>query len=312
MCSITWNKTLFASFKNGYLNGYLTTLDLDKFFSLPTAAAKRAYRYLNLRLPATGHRDFDLQAFACQHVGFSPSYKPSRLRSEVQESIVVPLEKHAFIEPMPPKHRFQKHNGRERVIFARKQPPALPAGDASTPAALPAKLSSTALPLLAELKRRGLGGKLAAEFATQHPADYIEQKLDYLDFMVETSPPKNPGGWLRAAIEQDYGPPPGYLSPEKRERRKQDAEAQRCQQHQAALERQQQQHAELRKKAASPRAKAAIARLSPEERQVLEAELYAQADVATRELCDHPPTPSFRDTIMHRMLLEYFMAAEEA
>jgi hypothetical protein len=311
MCSITWNKTLFASFKNGYLNGYLTTLDLDKFFSLPTAAAKRAYRYLNLRLRASGHQDFDLQAFACQHVGFSPFYKPSRLRSEVQESIVEPLEKHDFIEPMPPKRRFLKHNGRDRVIFARKQPPALSSVESSTPDALLAA-PAAARALLAELKRRGLGGKLAAEFAAQHPAEYLEHKLDYLDFMLGASPPKNPGGWLRAAIEQDYGPPPGYVSREERERQKQEAEAQRHQQQQVELDRRQQQQAELCKKAASQRAEAAIARLSTDERQALEAELYAQADASTRQMCDHPPTPSFRDTLMHRMLLKHFMAAEQA
>ena len=116
LCSITWNKTPFASFKNGYL----ITLDLDKLFSLPTAAAKRAYRYLNPRLPASGTQEFDLQAFACQHVGFSTSYKPSRLRSEVQKAIVEPLEENDFIEQLPSKRRFLKQNGQDRIVFSRK------------------------------------------------------------------------------------------------------------------------------------------------------------------------------------------------
>lgn len=116
LCYIKWNMTPFAGFKNGNLR----TLDLDKFFSLPTAAAKRAYRYLNLRLPDSGHQEFDLRTFAFQHVGFSENYKPGRLRNQVQETIVAPLEQTEFIEKMPPKRRFLKQNGRDRIVFARK------------------------------------------------------------------------------------------------------------------------------------------------------------------------------------------------
>ena len=72
LCFIKWNMTPFAGFKNGNLR----TLDLDTFFSLPTAAAKRAYRYLNLRLPDSGLQDFDLRTFACQHVGFATTTSP--------------------------------------------------------------------------------------------------------------------------------------------------------------------------------------------------------------------------------------------
>jgi hypothetical protein len=39
-CSIPWNETPYASFQSGYLK----SLDLDRFFRLPTAAAKRAFR----------------------------------------------------------------------------------------------------------------------------------------------------------------------------------------------------------------------------------------------------------------------------
>jgi hypothetical protein len=167
-------------------------------------------------------------------------------------------------------------------------------------------------PLIGELKRRGLGGKLATEFIAAHPAEYIEQKLDYLDFLLDNEPPKNPGGWLRVAIEQDYGPPSGYASKEERERQRQAAEGLRRQQLLAAAEDRAKQEAGKREKAARERADAAVARLSAAERQAIEAELYAKADARMRDMYDNPPTPTFRDALMHRMLIEHFMASEEA
>ena len=268
LCSITWNKTPFANFKNGYL----TTLDLDMFFSLPTAAAKRAYRYLNLRLPDSGLQDFDLQTFACQHVGFSTSYKPSRLRSEVQKTIVSPLEKNEFLEPMPSKRRFLKQNGRDRIVFARKVEAMHSASQPDQ--AVTAVAASAPSPLIRELTRRHLAGKLAANFVAAHPAEYIEQKIDYLDFTLATESINNPGGWLRKAIEEDYGPPPGYLPRAEREQR---AEAVRQAELKSTADRRQKRESEVRDEAMKKAVEAYIQRLAPTEREALEAEALAQA-----------------------------------
>ena len=291
LCSITWNKTPFASFKNGYL----TTLDLDKFFSLPTAAAKRAYRYLNLRLPAFGLQDFDLQTFACQHVGFSTNYKPSRLRSEVQQAIVVHLEKNDFIESLPPKRRFLKQNGRDRIVFARKAPPALlpsQPDQAATPP-LEAPPASTPSPLIRELTSRGLGGKLAARFVAAHPADYIEQKIDYFDFELATGSLKSPIGYLRRAIEEDYGPPAGYLPREERERQQWAAEEARRQQQQNE-ETERQRERETREQEACQKAeRRAIAAswdaLTKEQQAEHDAAAIAQANAEELKLIEPGP-----------------------
>jgi phage replication O-like protein O len=62
---------------------------------------------------------------------------------------------------------------------------------------------------------QGLGKGIATKLAQAYPADLIEQKIDYLAYLLETNPAKveNPRGWLRRAIEEDYGAPDGYLSP---------------------------------------------------------------------------------------------------
>jgi hypothetical protein len=50
--------------------------------------------------------------------------------------------------------------------------------------------------------------------AKQYSLERIEEKLSYLDFLQREQPDKvqNPRGWLRRAIEEDYGVPDGYQS----------------------------------------------------------------------------------------------------
>jgi hypothetical protein len=173
----------------------------------------------------------------------------------VQQAIVVPLEKNDFIEALPSKRRFLKRNGRDCIVFARKAPPALPPSqpDQAATSPLEAPLPSPPSPLIRELTSRGLGGKLAAQFVAAHPADFIEQKIDYFDFTLTIASIKNRAGWLRRAIEDDYGPPPGFLPREERERQHRAAEeARRKQQQKEEAERQQkrqQQEQEAREKA---------------------------------------------------------------
>ncbi len=66
------------------------------------------------------------------------------------------------------------------------------------------------------LVEKGISGGAAKKLAKQFNKDYIEEKIAFLDFLVETNPKKvkNPKGWLRSAIEQDFATPDGYKSPE--------------------------------------------------------------------------------------------------
>ncbi|HTU22784.1 MAG TPA: replication initiator protein A [Gemmataceae bacterium] len=276
LCSITWNKTPFASFQSGYLK----TLDLDRYFQLPTAAAKRAFRYLDKHLPRAGMQEYDLDRFACQHVGFSTKYKPSRLRQDVEQTIVRPLEQAEFIAPMSSQDRFPKHEGRYRIVFARAYPPTqLPTATEKPAPAMPPS------PLLMELKRHDIGGKAARDLIAAHSADHIEQKIDYLNFLIETGErPKKPAGWLRAAIEQDYGPPAGYLLRAERHRQRQAAEEKhrRKEEERAACRRQEEREAAARK-AERAHIDAYLNALTPQERKTLEEQAVAHADDNMRQ-----------------------------
>ncbi len=277
LCSITWNKTPFANFQSGYLK----TLDLDRYFQLPTAAAKRAFRYLDKHLPADGIQEFDLYRFACQHVGFSTRYKPSRLRHDVEETVVRPLERARFLAPMAPGDRFPKCQGSYRIVFARSDQATMPIPAAEAPDS--AELPS---PLMKELKRHSIGGKAAQNLIASHPAEYIQRNVDYLDFLIETGQrPRNPAGWLRAAIEQDYGPPAGYVAAADRKHQEQASEEKRRreQEDRAAVRRQEEEEA-ARRKAERNHIDAYLNALMPPERKALEEQAVAGADENMRQM----------------------------
>jgi replication initiator protein A len=281
LSSFRWNAIPFKSFHRDYMK----KLDLEQFLRLPGAAAKRAYRFLDKSLPADGPLTYDLRLFACEKVGMSRKYKPSRLITEVQATVVDPLEKARFLAPLDPKERFVKEaRGRYRVVFARAHQQALATpltGDNSSESLVPMETS----PIENELKQHGLGGKAARDLIAAHSADHIKQKIDYLDFLIESDEqPKKPAGWLRAAIEQDYGPPAGYLMRAERIRQKQAAEEKhrRKDEERAARRRQEEQDAAARK-AQRAHIDAYLNALTPEARKELEEQAIAHADGTMRQ-----------------------------
>jgi hypothetical protein len=60
----------------------------------------------------------------------------------------------------------------------------------------------------------GISKKLAEKWSSQNEPLYLQQKLDYAMFLLDHAPQKikNPNGWLRKAIEEDYGEPDGFIS----------------------------------------------------------------------------------------------------
>lgn len=280
LSSFRWNAIPFKSFRSEYLK----KLDLEQFLRLPGAASKRAYRFLDKNLPDSGPLAYDLRLFACEKIGMSRNYKPSRLITEVQATVVDPLEKAHFLAPLDPKERFVKEaRGRYRVVFARagQQALATPASDNASEGYTPASAST----IERELKQRGLGGKAARDLIAAHSSDYIQQKIDYLDFLIENAEqPKKPAGWLRAAIEEDYGPPAGYQRRAERLHHKQNTveKHRRKDEEQAASRRQEEQEAAARK-AQRAHIDAYLNTLTPQERKALEEQAVAHADDNMRQ-----------------------------
>ena len=64
----------------------------------------------------------------------------------------------------------------------------------------------------------GISQTVAKRLARQYEENRVREKIDYLAYLQEADPDKvtNARGWLRCAIEEDYGPPDGYRSSEER------------------------------------------------------------------------------------------------
>ena len=82
--------------------------------------------------------------------------------------------------------------------------------------------------------------------ASRYKEARIFEKLEFLEYLLETDPDKvkKPSGWLRRAIEEDYGKPDGFMSKAEREAA-QAAENQRLRDQQRLEEEQQRQQAAL-------------------------------------------------------------------
>lgn len=73
------------------------------------------------------------------------------------------------------------------------------------------------------LTAQGLSEAVARRLAEQHGAAYIRKKIAYLKHLQDRQPDKlkNPRGWLRRAIEEDYAAPDGFgLTREQEEARR--------------------------------------------------------------------------------------------
>jgi hypothetical protein len=69
------------------------------------------------------------------------------------------------------------------------------------------------------LTNKGIAKTVAQRLAHRYSRKRILEKIEYLEYLQETDPQKvtNPRGWLRRAIEDDYGKPDGFKSRAERE-----------------------------------------------------------------------------------------------
>ena len=78
------------------------------------------------------------------------------------------------------------------------------------------------------LKNFGITLKVADQLTAAYPEAYLLDKLDLVQWLVDNHSPlvgKNPAGYLRRAIEEDYTPPPKYRSPAQRQAEAQERDA---------------------------------------------------------------------------------------
>jgi len=198
LSSFTWNALVFDSFQAGYLK----RLDLAFYRSLRSAIAKRMYRFLDKRFYHRIRWTFDLREFACEHIGLSRVHDNGQIKRKLRPAIDE-LETAGFLEPLNSGDRFIRlARGKWDVAFVGK-PTTVPCGP-------PAENRG----LCRELASRGVTGMVAERLVAAYPAARIREKIELVDWIRESKKTDmpNPGGYLAAAIRENFSPPSDFES----------------------------------------------------------------------------------------------------
>ena len=203
----TWNEVVFRSFQAGNLK----QIDLDRYFRLRGAAAKRMFRFLDKRFHFDRVLKFDLREFACEHIGLSRAYPATKLKRYLQAALEE-LEAIGFLDPLDPGARYTPvRRGEWTITLIQASPPA----ERRPPKPEPSGLERA-------LIDRGVTPTAAAGLAAQHPAGRIRAQLEVFDWLggrKDRRLGRNPAGYLVASIKDDYAAPPGFEAEADRARR---------------------------------------------------------------------------------------------
>lgn len=252
--SVTFNETIFESFRSGFVK----TLDLDLFLSLRYPIARKLYRLLDKKLHKSPLYEIELMRLA-KRIALTDSAYPSDVRKHLaaphQELIQV-----GFLKQVTTIRK-----GRSETLRYVMNP----RSEWRRPAPR-LEASASEHPLIRELVARGVTRDVARHLLTTHGEKRVADKLEVFDDLRSSASPllsKNPAGFLRSSIEKDFAPPAGYVSRSERQRRKKEeleAKQRRTEQEQAEQQLDQARQA---------RFDALWSSLSEDERQTLEAQV---------------------------------------
>jgi Replication initiator protein A len=287
LSTFTWNQTFIESCQADNLR----QLNLDTYFSLESAIAKRLYRFLGKRFYLRRDWTFDLNEIAFDRVGLSRNYEGNagKIKAKLQPAIEE-LEAIGFLHPFSREHRYSRVDRGQWTIRLSRHSPALAAPQ------LPAPSPPSPSPLIAELTSRGVTKKTAMDLIKRHQAEAIATKIEEFDFLVskqDKKVAKSPSGYLVKSIDDDYAQPKGFIS--KAEAAIQ-AEAKRQAAQAAAEVRRRQQELDRDERRLADQVKAIRQSRTPEQLARLEADAIAQASEETRRSLEDPAMKPFRKT----------------
>jgi hypothetical protein len=257
----SWNEFVFRSFQAGNLK----QLDLDRYFRLRSAISKRMLRFLDKRFHFDRAQSFDLREFACEHIGLSRTYPPTKLKRSLQGAIEE-LETIGFLEPLGPQSRYTQVRRGEWTIHLIQQSPE---AERRPPKPEPTELERA-------LIDRGVSPMMAVQLAQGHPEERVRTKVEAFDWLLtrkDRRVAKNPAGYLVASIRDDYAAPKGFESEADRAHRLETDQGRRSAQDEARRHGKDQEGA--RQEAQQARITAHWDSLSPAQREAIETQALA-------------------------------------
>lgn len=195
-------------------------LDLNFYYSLNSSVSKRLYRFLTKRQRARHTFEIELMALASVNVGLDLGQR--KYVSQIKQNLDnghQELVDRSFLKEWSYRWSESREAWFVQYTFTdSQQNDEQPSIEIEAPAlALP----PSEIELVNQLVKRGFSARVAQKLVADHK-DRVAAKLDLYDHLLQANSPlvkRNPLGWLRKAIEEDYqGQPKAYKVQQERQK----------------------------------------------------------------------------------------------
>ncbi len=210
---VRFNEVFFQSLQEKNIK----RLDLSFYLGLNSTISKRLYRVLDKR-SHQGRKSCELEIYTLASVNLGLDLEHIPYASQIKQKLDIghrELSEQGYLQSWSYRLSADGQTWFVRYTFAKP---------AFEPAPTPELSDEETAPGLVQLLLdQGFSQSMAKRLSEQYP-DRIQEKLDYFTYLKQHRRQlldKNPAGWLRKAIEEDYSAPAGYETPQFRQERQQ-------------------------------------------------------------------------------------------
>jgi len=208
-CHVKLSDKLFQSIKSGYVKSINTQI----YFNLNSSIAKRLYRYLDKK--KHNKKEYSINLITLAEINLGMNMSKRKYRSQIKQRLEKAHEeliKIGFLKEVTYQQNYMTNNCIVTYRFGTNEK----IREIEMFTEPIQKESETFLNMV----KRGIGQEIARKLINKYGEENINEKIEVFDFLVNTKSQiisKNPIGWLRKSIEDDYIPPKNYITEKKEE-----------------------------------------------------------------------------------------------
>ena len=194
LLTVSWNKDLFKIFRRQRFK----RIDVQFYYSLRGATSKRLYRWLDKHLRRSGRAEIDVLHLAHVKLEISPNKK---YVSQVMQALEPALNELAEREYCAWSKEESGTDSGWKLVFTKQKLAGLDAEGDAPPE------QDEQEDLTQDLISRGVTEGVARELVAEHSSAQIARQLRHYDYERSRGRAPASPGWLRRAIEEDFGLP---------------------------------------------------------------------------------------------------------